>query len=194
MRDSGWLPALVRRFLRSLLKEGCLLNVEPSRRSESQEKQPLSLSLSLFLPWRKRMQTVGGSLHRTLNRLFVDVRCGNGSRRVRAVIQIDSSIHLVKGALPRYESVIYNWLPECVRTCRCLFQHHRYPLSSAFFHPWITTRIATNFSAKPMNLVLVPPPGSSRFFCHRRSRERSSLIGSARQIFDYITIKRFLLL
>lgn len=60
---------------------------------------------------------------------------GNGSRWVRAVIQIDSSIHLVKEALPRYESVIYNWLPECVRTCRCLLQHHRYPLLSLFFRP-----------------------------------------------------------
>lgn len=77
---------------------------------------------------------MGGSLHRTLNR-FEWMSAGNGSRQVRAVIQIDSSIHLVKEALPRYESVIYNWLPECVRTCRCLFQHHRYPLLGLFLHP-----------------------------------------------------------
>ena len=117
------------------------------------------------------MQTVGGSLHRTLNRLFVDVRCGNGSRRVRAVIQIDSSIHLVKGALPRYGSVIYNWLPECVRTCRCLFQHHRYPLSSAFFHPWITTCFRCQ-TYEPSSPCLAG--GFLQFlFSHRRFRERS---------------------
>ncbi|KAG7208589.1 hypothetical protein KM043_014800 [Ampulex compressa] len=70
---------------------------------------------------------------------------GNGPRRVRAVIQIDSSIHLVKEALPRYESVIYNSLPECVRTCRCLLRHHRYPLLRLFFH-LRAKRISTGFS------------------------------------------------
>ena len=45
---------------------------------------------------------VGGSLHRTLNRL--ERQCRLAMARpfdVRAVIQIDSSIHLVKEALPR---------------------------------------------------------------------------------------------
>lgn len=134
-----------RRFLRSLLKKS------RGHRTFSHTRRANSGPLVA-----QENVNVGGSLHRTLNRLFVDVGCGNGSRRVRAVIQIDSSIHLVKGALPRYESVIYNWLPECVRTCQCLFQHHRYPLLSFFFH-LRTTRITTNFVPNRWTAFVLPP-------------------------------------
>lgn len=45
---------------------------------------------------------VGGSLHRSLNRLERECRLAMARPlAVRAVIQIDSSIHLVKEALPR---------------------------------------------------------------------------------------------
>lgn len=134
---------------------------------------------------------VGGSLHRTLNRLE-SMSAGNGSRRVRAVIQIDSSIHLVKGALPRYESVIYNWLPECVRTCRCLFQHHRYPLLSPFFHPLGERRytVLRQLRAKPIRRVYT--------YCHlcdprlgdRSGRSAARLRGCLSEMSDNGSIAR----
>lgn len=87
-------------------------------------------------PERERENAnVGGSLHRTLNRL--ERQCRLAMARpfdVRAVIQIDSSIHLVKEALPRDTNQWF--ITGCRNACGRADvspRRHRYPLLSFFF-------------------------------------------------------------